>query len=147
MYLKKNVITVGRFIHIVDSEIVCTMFQKESYGYNTFTATRVGEVQENSDPSEWYWIGGKENITYLITRGAKPSEIDRDTRWQNGPEFLKKRIEEWPITQVCHTKEFPERTEICLLSAKCIEETAPVIEVARFSKYLRLIIPLLEYCQ
>ena len=77
--LKEGRITVGRFIHIVDSEIARAMIQKESYGYNTFAATRVGEVQENSDPSEWYWIAGKENIADLITRGAKPSEIDRDT--------------------------------------------------------------------
>ena len=31
--------------HIVDSQIVHSMIQKESYGFNTFAATRVGEIQ------------------------------------------------------------------------------------------------------
>ena len=39
---------------IVDSEVVKSMIQKQSYGYNTFVTIRIGEIQEYTDPSEWF---------------------------------------------------------------------------------------------
>ena len=33
-------------VHIIDSEIVQAMICKESYGFNTFAANRIGEIQE-----------------------------------------------------------------------------------------------------
>ena len=56
-----------RVIHIVDSEI-----ERDSYGFNTFTSTRIGEIQEDSDPSDWFWVSGENNVADLITRGEKP---------------------------------------------------------------------------
>ena len=40
--------------HIVDSEIVKAMISKESYGFNTFAANRIGEIQSKTEVSEWY---------------------------------------------------------------------------------------------
>ena len=74
---------------IVDSEIVRAMIQKESYGFNTFVALRVGEVQGHTNPQNWYWIDGKLNIADWITRGKNPDELGPGSTWQNGPEFLK----------------------------------------------------------
>ena len=77
----------NRFIHIVDSEIIRAMIQKESYGFNTFVGTRIGEIQTHTDPSEWYWIKSDANIADIITRGAEPVHIDSYSIWQNGPKF------------------------------------------------------------
>ena len=46
---------------IVDSEIVRSMIQKQSYGFNTFVAVRIGEIQEFTDPKEWFWIENELN--------------------------------------------------------------------------------------
>ena len=59
-------------IHIIDSEIVRAMIQRESYGFNTFTSTKIGEIQEGTNPKDWYWVNGESNIADLITRGEKP---------------------------------------------------------------------------
>ena len=67
-------------MHIVDSQIVQCMIQKESYGFQTFVATRVGEIQSGTKPSEWFWINGHENVADLISRGCKPEEIDHDSK-------------------------------------------------------------------
>jgi hypothetical protein len=42
--------------HIVDSTIVQAQIQKESYGFGTFTATRVAEIQSKTKPEEWWWV-------------------------------------------------------------------------------------------
>ena len=51
------------------------MIQKHSYGFNTFAATRIGEIQEGTNQTDWYWVESKHNIADCITRGKKPSDI------------------------------------------------------------------------
>ena len=58
-----------KFYHIVDSQIVYGMVQKESYGFNTFAATRIGEIQQGTNKDDWYWVESKNNIADWITRG------------------------------------------------------------------------------
>ena len=70
---------------IVDSQIVHSMIQKESYRFNTFAAARVGAIQRNTSPKKWFWMESKYNITAWLTRGKKPNEINLNSIWQNGP--------------------------------------------------------------
>ena len=37
---------------IVDSEIIRAMIQKDSYGFNTFVALRIGEIQKATNLSD-----------------------------------------------------------------------------------------------
>ena len=43
----------SRVIHLADSYIVRQQIQKESYGFATFVATRIGEIQSKTDPMDW----------------------------------------------------------------------------------------------
>ena len=45
------------------------MIQRDSYGFNTFTSTRIGEIQEGSNPDEWCRVNGGDNVTDLIRKG------------------------------------------------------------------------------
>ena len=54
--------------HIVDSQIVHCMTQKNSYGFNTFAATRIGEIQEGTNVEDWYWCDSEHNIADWLTR-------------------------------------------------------------------------------
>ena len=42
-----------KIYHIVDSHTVHAMIQKSSYGFNTFAATRIGEIQKGTIPENW----------------------------------------------------------------------------------------------
>ena len=95
--------------HIVDSEIVQAMIPKESYGFNTFVANRIGEIQEKTDKKEWMWVPGKLNIADWTTRGKSPAEMDLDSEWQRGPDFLQKPLQDWPIKAEITLKDLPER--------------------------------------
>ena len=74
---------------IVDSEIIRAMIQKDSYGFNTFVALCIGEIQEATNPSDWYWEDGKLNISDWLARGKSPRELGEDSLWQRGPDFLR----------------------------------------------------------
>ena len=84
-------------IHLVDSEIVKAMIHKESYGFNTYAANRIGEIQQTTDQSEWQWIPGKPwiNVADMTTRGCEPAKLSGHL-WESGPDFLKLPEEEWP---------------------------------------------------
>ena len=88
-------------VHLVDSEIVQAMISRESYGFNTFAANRVGEINQGTAKDEWAWVPGKPwiNVADLTTRGCSPAELTTSSVWQRGPDFLTKPEEEWPIVR------------------------------------------------
>lgn len=77
-----------RWYHLVDSQTVLGAIQRESYGYQTFFANRIGEIQSNTNIRDWWWIPGLVSIADIITRGA--------SEWQSGPKFLQLSENEWP---------------------------------------------------
>ncbi|XP_068756918.1 uncharacterized protein [Montipora capricornis] len=130
--------------HIVDSQIVHSMIQKESYGFNTFAATRVGEIQQNTNPKKWFWMENKYNIADWLTRGKKPNEINLDSAWQNGPSFLELPESEWPIHKTLTKEQLPELIKIASTITKPFSKDdkdtlASRINIDRYSDFGKLI--------
>lgn len=88
---------IERWFHLLDSHKVLGAIQRVSYRYKTFFANRVGEIQKAGPVQDWWWIRGDLNIADIITRGGAPEDLKENSTWQNGPEFLKWPVEEWPI--------------------------------------------------
>ena len=86
--LKEMTYKFQEVLYVVDSMIVRSQIQKQSYGFGTFVATRIAEIQEKSSPTEWWWTGGRNNPADLTTRYTKLEELDVNSVWQSGPEFL-----------------------------------------------------------
>ena len=93
------------------------MVQKESYGFNTYAAVRVGEIQAGTSPSDWYWVEGKLNIADCTTRGKSPQDLNEESLWQKGPEFLQLPESEWPIKIESLIAQLPEETKTALVIA------------------------------
>ena len=93
--------------HIVDSEIVESMIRKQSHGFNTHAANRIGEIQGSTNPDEWFWLPGELNIADYSTRGMHPNNLDENSLWQRGPKFLELPMEKWPDRTSTRTNCFP----------------------------------------
>lgn len=78
-----------RCYHTVDSQIVHAMIHKETYVFNTFAATSVREIHGGTEKNDWYWTESKNNIADRLTRGKRPIDIDINSSWQTGPDFLR----------------------------------------------------------
>ena len=50
------------------------MLQKESYGFITYAAIRIGEIQTSTNPEDWKWVESSYNIADWTTRGKHPTE-------------------------------------------------------------------------
>ncbi|KAK7879276.1 hypothetical protein WMY93_033942 [Mugilogobius chulae] len=97
-YIEKHSrMDIERWYHLLDSQTVLGAIQRDSYGYQTFFANRVGEIQKAGPVTDWWWIPGDLNIADSITRGASPEHLQEESEWQNGPKFLLQPIKEWPI--------------------------------------------------
>ena len=97
-YFEKHCyIKVEQWIHFVDSQTILGAIQKDSYGYQTFFANRIGEIQKAGPVDSWRWVEGKDNIADPITRGASPEELAEGSVWQEGPGFLKLPESDWPV--------------------------------------------------
>ncbi|KAL1249501.1 hypothetical protein QQF64_020506 [Cirrhinus molitorella] len=79
---------VERWFHLVDSQTVLGAIQRDSYGYQTFFANRVGEIQKAGPVNEWWWIPGDVNIADIITRLVHLKILVKSLRFP---------VEEWPI--------------------------------------------------
>ena len=127
---------------VVDSEIARAMIQKESYGFNTFVAVRVGEVQHHTSKDDWFWIESSENVADMLSRGANPEDLGMQSMWQSGPEFLNHPIESWPIRQSFSGTEMPELAKVVQVNATKADDLANVstiIDCQRYSSYDKLI--------
>lgn len=66
----------------MDSQTILGAIQHESYGYQTFYENWVGEIQSSTDLRDWYWMPGSLNIADIITRGATPADLTKESNWQ-----------------------------------------------------------------
>ena len=78
-----------------DSSITLAWIQSPSRSFKPFVSSRVGEIQSNSDPSQWRHISGEDNVADDLSRGLQVQQVTG--RWMNGPEFLKLPEEQWPV--------------------------------------------------
>ena len=128
-------------IHIVDSAIVRAQIQKQSYGFPTFVATKIAEIQTLTDPEEWWWVPSRCNSADFITRSCNYQEITSKSMWQQGPEFLALPIEMWPISKSCDSELSDRVTVFIQCNANiCDNDTfVSIIYLSRFSSYIKLL--------
>ena len=129
--------------HIVDSEIVKAMINKESYGFSTFAANRIGEIHQLTERKDWYWVEGELNVADLTTRDCHSRELSKESKWQKGPKFLELPKEEWPVQSDTNVEVFPEiRKKFVGAAASNIVKftsVASIIEIERFDTLYRLL--------
>lgn len=135
-------IKLEKTMYIVDSEIVRAMINKDSYGFNTFVAVRVGEIQQSTKPDQWYWIDGEHNIADWVSRGKCPGDLGPNSAWQRGYEFMYTPIDSWPIQQ-SRTKEveLPEVKSYIFHTIAVMPKIniSAVVDISRFSSLSTLV--------
>ena len=138
---KEMRICSSKYFFIVDSAVVHAMLKKDTYGYKTFVALRVGEIQSQTESDQWYWIDGKLNVADIITRGDANCDEDTLSQWKNGPSFLKSEENAWPIERnALNSVQIPDLlTQVNLLSLELTIIGEGLIDIQRFSSYLKLL--------
>ena len=94
-----------------DSMNVLWWIRGRSWIFKPFVANRVGEIQSLTNPKQWLFVPTNENPADFTTRGMRVSDLAKEEKWWNGPDFLQKEELDWPVSQI-DTNKVSEATEI-----------------------------------
>ena len=119
-----------------DSSITLAWLQNPSRNFKPFVSSRVGEIQSNTDPSQWRHIPGEVNVADDVSRGIRVEELNG--RWSNGPEFLQLPEEFWPqeAMKAVSEEEMERRQVKVICEVKKVEQA---INPEKFSSWRKLI--------
>lgn len=78
-----------------DSTTVLTWLLSASCRFKVFVGTRVAEIQELTESDTWRYVQLTDNPADAITRGKSLSDLTKDSRWNQGPAFLKQTPASW----------------------------------------------------
>ena len=91
-------------IHLwTDSTTVLQWIYGSHQRQQIFVANRVAEILTNTQSHQWNHCPGETNPADDGTRGIPFRDFHSNTRWFQGPEFLKQPVSQWPSNPV-HTQ-------------------------------------------
>ena len=90
-----------------DSTCVLQYIRNQSRRFHTFVANRLSVIHENSTPTQWRHVGSELNPADEVSRGLTVEEMNANSKWLNGPPFLRKE-EFWPRDPTVHQPELSE---------------------------------------
>jgi hypothetical protein len=74
-----------------DSTTTLGYIKNSDSQFYMFTANRVNEIRQYSNPNQWYHIAGSENPADIVSRGASAAQLAAGD-WYRGPKFLRKLV-------------------------------------------------------
>lgn len=96
-----------------DSMTVLKYIENDAARYKTFVANRVSLIREASKPSQWRFVNSSENPADHVSRGLKAENLMGSDDWIEGPPFLLRPCDEWPVSTDQRLKEI-----LCLVSSE-----------------------------
>ena len=104
--------SINEVICCTDSAIAFSWVQHSDLEYKKFVQGKVVEIRKKTELKQWKHVPGKENIADLPTRGCLLDELAENKQWLEGPDWLKKPKDKWPLRSwPLETKEYQGEIE------------------------------------
>ncbi|XP_062533692.1 uncharacterized protein LOC134202689, partial [Armigeres subalbatus] len=127
-------IPITRTVFWTDSRTALAWIRADPRSYRQFVSFRVGEILEHTMASEWRWVPSKANPADEATKWGSGPYFDPNSKWFQGPEFLKLPETDWP----CPKEPVTSTTEDIRASILHHSTYEQVIDFHRFSSWNRL---------
>ncbi|XP_055633331.1 uncharacterized protein LOC129773712 [Toxorhynchites rutilus septentrionalis] len=116
-----------------DSTVVLHWIRSVSTKWKVFVSNRIAEVQGLTRGSQWRHVPTHLNPADRISRGVRPTQIQEDTLWWHGPNFLAGPKEDWPEI-------LPNSSDIDVIQERrqIIALTSIVVDNSIFYRYAEL---------
>nr|XP_054773349.1 uncharacterized protein LOC129281437 [Lytechinus pictus] len=89
-------VPISRSIYWTDSTIVLQYVRNDVKRFQTFVANRIATIRGHSEPHQWHHVNSSANPADDASRGMGANELIKNTRWLNGPDFIRQGKEHWP---------------------------------------------------
>ena len=130
-------LTFEKAILLSDSKIVLSWICNQARGFKPFVSSRVAEIQNNSDPSQWRHVPGEVNVADDVSRGIPAKDLTG--RWQHGPQFLRLPEEEWPEESTRADQIEVNRERRQAQTVGVLTTTQDAIDCKKFSNWRKLV--------
>lgn len=135
-YLKSSLtIKVDKCFYWCDSMTVIGWLRTTTKKYKPFVAFRVAEILEMTTRDDWKYVPTDLNPADLATKSSNKVNLDSDSTWFKGPQFLHESEENWPQER---SRDVPAPEEE-IVQVNVHAEVVPLIDISRFSQYKRLL--------
>ncbi|XP_055591249.1 uncharacterized protein LOC129743288 [Uranotaenia lowii] len=121
-----------------DSRDVLCWIRSDHRRYSHYVAHRVSEILELTQISEWRWIPTDENVADEGTKWQRSPEVANDSRWLNGPEFLREDELTWPTEQISREITNEELKAAIYYHEQVHQAPANLFDTTRFSSWNHL---------
>ena len=75
-----------------DSRTVLNYLYNENTNFGVYVTHRVNEIRNNTNIEDWHYVQSKSNVTDDATRCRSFSDLNSNSRWFNGPEFIHENV-------------------------------------------------------
>ena len=118
-----------------DSKVVLGYISNESKRFHVYVANRVQMIQDLSSPSQWRYVKSSENPADEGSRGMTAKHFVENSKWLEGPEFLRASEETWQTEDIAGNKLDPADPEVKVnVNANVVTEKSDMIRrLDRFS--------------
>lgn len=103
-----------------------------------FEFNRVKDINELTTKDQWYYVDSDNNPSDIVTRGCTYDKLIKKDNWFNGPAFLLKGPEYWPVWE----RNPPSNTVVTVNIEPQINENLSIdnlIDIERFSSLSKLL--------
>jgi hypothetical protein len=125
--------------YLSDSTTAIWWIHGEPRNFQPFVANRVAEVISESDAGQWHHVRTDLNVADIAMRGVAANDLKPESRWINGPDFLKSHNSEWPIDDIPGPLSPTAQREMKkkVLRAKVV--VPKLLDPAGYSNWLKLV--------
>ncbi|XP_038061252.1 uncharacterized protein LOC119731982 [Patiria miniata] len=95
-----------------DSMIVLQYLSNEDKQFQTYVANRIAMIQDQSSPNQWRHVDSASNPADDVSRGLTAQQLIDCERWLNGPAFLLKEEDAWPVQPDFKSLQLQEEAEV-----------------------------------
>ncbi|UYV76938.1 hypothetical protein LAZ67_14002486 [Cordylochernes scorpioides] len=127
---------IPRFYWTDSTNALCWIQREDNWA--AFVMNRVKEIHNLSSPESWRHLPGRLNPADLPSRGCSAESL-KETRWWEGPAWLKVSQEEWPKSTIIPDLEivYSERRKTILNTLCTTRENENLF--GRYSHFLRIV--------
>ena len=126
----------------VDSQVTLAWIKAHASRWTPFVANRVSKIQSILPPDAWRYVKTHENPADLATRGITPGELESNSLWWEGPDWLSNPHFTSEKGEIIATTSLEQKRE---LSVHVLQAASEVSLFDRYSK-LKTLIRITAYC-
>lgn len=125
---------ISRTTFWTDAKTVLCWIRNSELRLKQFVSFRIGEILESTNVNQWRYVPSSSNVADKATKWVTTPDVQEDSVWFKGPDFLKKEEDEWPKDVTCTTEE-----EFVHIHTHCEDVSSHPIPFEKFSSWNRLL--------